>query len=193
MARSSGSALAVHPLTPNRWADFEALFGPRGAYGGCWCMWWRMTQTDYDRCKGEQNKQSMQAIVAAGDPPGLLAYAGEIAVGWCAIAPRENYSRFERTRVLKPVDDQPVWAITCFFVARGYRRTGVTRLLVEAAIDAVRGRGGKIVEAYPIEPRKEQAPDIYMYTGVACMFRALGFVEVARRSETRPIMRYEIG
>ena len=180
----------VHPLTPDRWADFESLFGPRGAYGGCWCMWWRMTQTEFNQRQGEPNKLAFQAIVRKGDPPGLLAYHGDKAVGWCAVAPRESYSRFERSRVLKPIDEQPVWSITCFYVAKGYRRKGITRELVRAAIDYVRQRGGHIVEAYPVDPRKEQAPDIYMYTGVARMFKALGFVEVTRRSDTRPIMRY---
>lgn len=184
--------LTVMPLTPDRWDDFEALFGPRGAYGGCWCMWWRMPQTQFDEQHGEPNKQAMKVIVAASDPPGLLAYDGDKAVGWCAVARREQYSRFERSRVLKPVDDQPVWAITCFYTAKGYRRMGVTRRLVEAAIEYVRSRGGKILEAYPVDPRKEFAPDIYMYTGVARMFRSLGFVEVVRRSETRPIMRFFI-
>jgi len=189
---TTAQTISCHPLTPDRWPDFESLFGPRGAYGGCWCMWWRMTQTEFNRQQGEPNKQAIRQIVERGDPPGLLAYDGDKAVGWCAVAPREHYSRFERTRVLKPIDDQPVWAITCFYVAKGYRRRGITRRLVEAAIDYVRGRGGRIVEAYPVDPRKEQAPDIYMYTGVARMFKSLGFTEVERRSETRPIMRYTI-
>jgi len=30
--------IAIHPVTPERWADLEELFGPSGGYGGCWCM-----------------------------------------------------------------------------------------------------------------------------------------------------------
>ena len=35
----SSPSFEFHPLTKDRWIDFEALFGARGAYGGCWCMW----------------------------------------------------------------------------------------------------------------------------------------------------------
>src|SRR5262245_48774700 len=184
--------LEFHSLTPDRWPDFEQLFGPRGATGGCWCMWWRFKRHHFDQQKGEGNRLAFEQIVNAGEIPGILAYAGGQAVGWCAIAPRENYPLLERSRILKRVDEEPVWSITCFFVAKPFRRQGVTLQLITAAVEYARERGATLVEAYPVEPRSEEMPVVFAYTGFAATFREAGFVEVARRSETRPMMRYRV-
>jgi hypothetical protein len=64
--------------------------------------------------------------------------------------------------------------------------------LLKATIEYVSKHGGKIVEAYPVEPKEGRMPDAFAYTGLASTFRKAGFVEVARRSEKRPIMRYTI-
>lgn len=130
----------------------------------------------------------MRACVKAGPPPGLLAYANGQPVGWCAIAPREVFTRLANSRLLQPVDDQPVWAVTCFFVARDFRRRGVSVALLQAAAAFVRERGGKILEGYPVEPKRAQ-PDAFVYTGLASAFREAGFTEILRRSATRPILR----
>lgn len=182
--------LRFEPVTIDRWGDFEKLFGPRGAIGGCWCMWWRLTRSEFERQKGEGNRQAMQAIVLSNEVPGILAYAGEEPIGWCSIAPRPAFPVLARSPVLKPIDDEPVWSVVCFYIARAYRRQGVSLALLTAALGYARGQGAHIVEGYPIEPKKGSAPDIYAFTGMATTFRQAGFVEVARRSEHRPIMRY---
>jgi GNAT superfamily N-acetyltransferase len=181
--------IEVHTLTPDRWPDLEALFGPRGAVGGCWCMWWRVPAALWERSKGEPNRQALRGIVDGGDSPGLLAYAAGEPVGWCAVAPRPEYARLERSRVLKPVDDQPVWAVVCFFIARKQRGRGVGSALLSAAAEFAAQRGARIIEGYPVEPRSARMPDTFAYTGLPSMFRAAGFEEVERRSPGRPIMR----
>lgn len=110
-------------------------------------------------------------------------------VGWSAVAPREQYPRLNRSRILKPVDDQPVWAVSCFFIARGFRHQGLSTKLLKAAVDFARARGAKIVEGYPHDAKKATA-DVFVYTGLVSAFRKAGFKEVARRGETRPIMRH---
>ena len=184
--------LTIFPATPDRWTDFETLFGPRGAIGGCWCMWWRLTRAEYERQKGEGNKGAMQAIVASSEVPGLMAYAGDQPVAWCSVAPREAFPSLDRSRVLKRVDEQPVWSVVCFFITKPYRGQGVSVQMLRAALDYAGQHSARIVEGYPIEPKKDSAPDIYAFTGMASAFRKAGFVEVLRRSETRPIMRYFI-
>jgi GNAT superfamily N-acetyltransferase len=184
--------LTFRPLSPDRWDDLARLFGPRGACAGCWCMWWRRPRADFVRGKGDGNRRAFRRVVAAGPPPGVLAYAGGQPVGWCAIAPRDAYPRFIRSRVLAPVDDAPVWSITCFFVARAWRGRGVTRALIEAAARFARGRGARLVEGYPVDAHDRQA-DAFVYTGLASTFTKAGFQEVARRSPTRPIVRRAAG
>lgn len=180
--------LAIRPLTPSRWKDLEALFGERGACGGCWCMFWRLPRSVFDKQKGRGNRQAFRKLVQKGEPPGLIAYEGPTPVGWCAVAPRADYPALARSRILQPVDGEPVWPVSCLFVARPYRKRGVSTRLLEAAADYARRRGGRIVEGYPVEPRGKVA-DAFVWTGLASAFRRAGFKEVARRSKTRPIMR----
>ena len=180
--------LRIAPLTPARWPDFVKLFGPRGACAGCWCQFPRLSSPEW-RTQGSANRRAMKRIVDAGDPPGLLAYDGEQAVGWVALAPRAVYRRFERSRILKPVDDLPVWSIPCFFIARGCRGRGITVKLLRAACDHVAARGGRMVEGYPVDPQGRRYAPTFAWHGLSAAFRAAGFKEVARRSPTRPIMR----
>lgn len=187
-----GLEVVFHPLTADRWGDFETLFGPRGACGGCWCMWWRLTHREFEARKGEKNRRAMRERVESDEVPGLIAYAGEAPVGWCAVAPRETYPRLGRSRILKPVDHEPVWSIVCLFVAKAFRRRGVSRALIEAATAHAREEGARIVEGYPVEPTKDEMPDVFAFHGLASAFREAGFEEVARRSETRPIMRWTL-
>jgi GNAT superfamily N-acetyltransferase len=109
------------------------------------------------------------------------------------VAPREDFPVLDRSRILKRVDDQPVWSVVCFFIARAYRQQGVSLQLLKAALDYAQEHGARILEGYPVEPKKGSTPDVFAYTGLASMFLQLGFVEAARRSETRPLMRYYFG
>ena len=185
--------LRFHPLTSERWMDLEKLFGKHGACGGCWCMWWRLKRSQFMQQRGEMNRTALKKIVDSGEIPGILAYSNDEPIGWCSVAPREAYSALERSRVLKRVDDEPVWSVVCFFVAKNFRGKGVTNGLLRAATEYVRKQGGKILEGYPVEPKKGRMPDAFAYTGVVSAFRKVGFVEVLRRSENRPIMRFIIG
>jgi GNAT superfamily N-acetyltransferase len=182
--------VAYRPLTRRNWSDLEELFGPRGASAGCWCMWWRLKRSEWERQKGDKNRRSFEKLVASGSPTGVLAYSGKRPVGWCAVAPRSDYSVLERSRVLSPVDDQPVWSVTCFFIARPHRKSGLTVNLLRAAVEYAAKKGAKIVEGYPIDPRGTSMPEAFAWTGLVSAFRKAGFREVARRSASRPIMRY---
>jgi GNAT superfamily N-acetyltransferase len=179
----------IVPATEDRWSDVELLFGKNGACGGCWCMWWRLKRSEFEKKKGAANRRSLKKLIASGGIPGLLAYSGDQPVGWCAIAPRDQYPVLERSRTLKRVDDQAVWSVTCFFVARGFRRRGVSVALLRAAVRHAFGQGGRIVEGYPVAPRGPRMPDTFAWTGLYSCFVEAGFSEVLRRSPSRPIMR----
>lgn len=186
------SNLKVRPLTSKNWRDLETLFGPKGACAGCWCMYWRLRRSTWAKQKGEKNRRAFRKIVDAGEPAGVLAYDGDKPVGWCSVAPRQDFVTLENSRILQPVDDQPVWSLPCFFVAREYRRKGVTFLLLEGAVEYARKRGAKIVEGYPQDPKSGQMADVFAWTGFASAFKKVGFTEVARRSKTRPVMRKSV-
>lgn len=189
-AGASGKRGRFHvlPATAERWADLEKLFGPRGACAGCWCMWARLSGTEFRAGKGPGNKRRLKRIVREGPPPGLIGYQGDEPVAWCALGPRETFRRLEGSRVLAPVDDRPVWSVPCFFVARGSRRRGLTARMLSEAARYARGRGATILEGYPIEPSGKTA-DAFAWWGLIGAFRETGFEEVARRNRTHPVMR----
>ena len=74
-------------------------------------------------------------------------------------------------------------------IDRRHRGRGVGTALLAAAVEYARQKGATAVEGYPVEPRKDRMPDIYAWMGLASMFEAAGFTEIARRSETRPLFR----
>jgi GNAT superfamily N-acetyltransferase len=183
--------VVVQPVTPSRWDDLERLFGPNGAYANCWCMWWRMPSKDFDRAGGPAKRRALKELTERRTIPGLLAYRAGEPVGWVSVAPREEFGRIERSRVLARVDDRPVWSIVCFYIPRGQRGRGVGKALLEGALEHVRSRGGGLVEAYPIDTSDGRRPSADIYTGTLRMFEAAGFREVARRGR-RPIVRRRV-
>jgi len=185
--------LKFYPLKQSYWDDIEKLFGPKGACAGCWCMWWKLTKSQFEKQKGEKNKKAFKKIVQSDQVPGIIAYYKDEPVGWCAIEPREKYKRLDTSRILQPVDDKSVWSIVCFFIKKEYRRKGVSKALIIAAVNYAKKKKAKVIEGYPIDlSKKENYPDTFAYHGSMSSFKAAGFKEVLRRSETRPIMRYYI-
>jgi GNAT superfamily N-acetyltransferase len=187
----NNDTLNFKPIKRNLWTDLEELFGLNGACGGCWCMYWKLRGKAFEQAKGFGTRQMHKSLVDAGTVTGLLAYQDGEVVGWVAVEPRSAYERLAHSRTLQPLDDEPVWSVTCFFVAKKYRRQGIAVGLLKAAVEHVRHQGGKIVEGYPLEVKAKTAP-AFIFTGTPSVFRAAGFVEVARRTPTRPIFRFLI-
>lgn len=185
------SDLSFHPLTRNLWNDFEELFGAHGACDGCWCMYWKLRGKAYDEAKGYEARQLHKNQLNEGVVTGLLAYLHGDVVGWVAVEPRAAYEKLAHSKILKPVDEQEVWSVPCFFVAKKFRKQGINVELLKAAVGYVRSKGGKIVEGYPVETGKPIAPP-FAFTGTASAFERAGFKEVARNSPTRPIFRFVI-
>jgi GNAT superfamily N-acetyltransferase len=184
--------VTIQPLTSDRWPDLEALFGPDGAEGGCWCMWWRFSPKVAKAKRGEGNRMALRQRVEERRSTGLLAYQDGEAVGWVSIAPREEYERVRTSQTWRPIDDLPVWAIVCFFVRADQRGQGIAGALLDAAIQHARDQGATTIEAYPKDRDvvgNEPISDRRLYWGTLAMFERAGFVEVARRNRVFPIVR----
>jgi GNAT superfamily N-acetyltransferase len=189
---------SIVPLTAERWDDLVDLFGPeKGAASGCWCMWHRLPgRPAWDALGADGRRAAFQERVGEGPPPGLMAYRDGLAVGWVALAPREELPRFQKQKVsaLPPeAGEAPgaVLALHCFFIRPGHRKTGLMRALTLAAIETARASGAAAVDACPIEPdRPMQWGEGFV--GLVPLFQSLGFTEIARRSPRRPLMRLSL-
>lgn len=180
--------LTVRPLTPDLWPELEDLFGRLGACNGCWCMYWRVGAA-YRKVPREQNKAAFREIVKRGPPPGLLAFDGSVAVGWCQLTPRDALPFLDRVWRLKRIDDVPVWSVSCLYVRKGYRRQGITSALISAALKAAKRAKAPALEAYPFDAKLSPSAT---GTGYASTFARAGFKVVARRVPPRPIMRRDL-
>ena len=180
--------LGIRPLTPDLWHALEDLFGDNGACNGCWCMYWRIGNT-YRKQPRSRNRTAFRKIVKQGPPPGLLAFDGDVPVGWCQITPRDDLPWLDHIWRLRRVDEVPVWSLSCLYVRKGYRRLGITSALIEAAVKAARRAGAPALEAYPLDAKLTPSAS---GTGYLSTFARLGFKLVIRRSPPRPILRYEL-
>lgn len=184
--------MAVHPATADRWDDLTALFGDRGASGGCWCMFFRLSSGEFGRQAGAAAREGLRELVRGGAVPGLLAYSEGRPVGWCSVAPRDQFRRLARSTVLRPVDDRPVWSVVCFYIDRTARRRGVAERLLDSAVEHAAAAGAEALEGYPRDTAGRRYANAELYVGTVSMFEAAGFREVARRSPTHPIMRLDL-
>jgi GNAT superfamily N-acetyltransferase len=189
-AMISKNDLSFRSLNKDNWVDFEQLFGERGACGGCWCMSWRLPRSEFDCQKGSGNKAAMKQLVENGEQIGIITYYNAKPIAWCAIAPREVYVRLNSSRVLKRIDDEPVWSIPCFFITKEFRRLGLSVAILKGVIARCKEMGVKILEAYPIIPYSNKMPAAFAWTGFLSSFQKSGFVQVKSWSKARPIMRY---
>jgi len=175
-------------LTPTLWPALEDLFGDQGACNGCWCMYWRIGR-GYRKRTRTANKVAFREVVRRGPPPGLLAFDGEVAVGWCQLTPRAALPWLDRTWRLKRVDDVPVWSLSCLYIRIGYRRQGITSHLIAAALKAAKRASAPALEAYPLDANLTPSAS---GTGYASTFARAGFKTVARHVPPRPIMRHDL-
>jgi GNAT superfamily N-acetyltransferase len=196
-------SLRVVPADEAPFADVEAVFGTRGDPAHCWCQWYKLPGSEWrERAGGDEALRGrLEAQLAADGPgPGLLAYDGDTPVGWCAVEPRPALPRLRTSPIVRDhtpdadLDDATVWAVSCFVVPRQHRRRGVGAALAEASVAYARDHGARVIEAYAIDPSAKVAktPAAELFHGTVSMFAGAGFVEAARPSASRAIMRVEL-
>jgi GNAT superfamily N-acetyltransferase len=181
--------VTIREVDAARWDDLCELFGPSGAYSGCWCMWWRISGREFSANGNAGNRAALESLAREGKPVGLIAYVGQTPVGWASVAPRTDFSRITRSPQLKPVDaeDADVWSVPCFFIHRGHRGDGIATALLRNAIKYARGRRAKALEGYPVDPHGVRKPNADLFTGTVSLFEKAGF-EKTRDAGQRVVM-----
>jgi GNAT superfamily N-acetyltransferase len=155
-------------------------------------MYWRITRSQFEKNGNAGNKRAMRSLVRRGSVPGIVLYEAKEPVAWCSVAPREEFASLNRSRVLKPIDDTPVWSIVCFFVRKDRRRQGLLLSLIEAAKHYAAKRGAKTLEAYPSPCKDAKTPAVTSYMGIPEVFEEAGFVTISRPSRAKVVMRCEL-
>ena len=178
---TGAQAWSVAPVTQDTWHDLEALFEGKGGPKYCWCMAWRPIEgrTTADNAA---RKRALHASVSSDVPVGLIGYIGGEPVAWCSVAPRETFVRLSERQ---EDEEAGVWSVTCFFVRRDHRKTGLSAKLLDAAIERTKSSGAKVLEAYPVDP---DSPS-YRFMGFVGLFESRGFREIGKAGSRRHVMR----
>lgn len=188
--------ISVYPATSDRWEDLLQLFGPVGAYWNCWCLYWRYSAKEFESLKKDEKMVILQNFVNDENYiPGLLAYIDNQPVGWIGFSPRNTFVRLERSRVIKLIDDLPVWSLVCFFISKKSRGLGVSKELILGAINFMEQNSIPGIECYPVDAMGERLSTEASYVGTVEMFEKFGFKVVGQtksktENKSRVIMRY---
>jgi GNAT superfamily N-acetyltransferase len=213
-------AYTVTPATPQRWDDVATVMATRGDPSRCWCQYFKLRGKAWETTRvGERRKALRRQVEAEPVPPGVLAYAGQQPVGWCAVAPKPAYPRLLASRLAgtatgsgTSTDTGPdigpdagpdtgsgsgsgdsTWAVTCFVVVTAWRRRGVASALLGGAVDLARSHGAAAVEGYPVDPAvRESVSASALYRGTVSLFAGAGFVEVERPRPDRAVVRLDV-
>lgn len=187
-------SIEVRPATA--FEDVKALVGPKRADASvCWCLSYRIPSTVNNAMRGQERGEFVARLLEEG-PLGVLAYDGDVPVGWAAIAPR-SATTFARNRKIPHVDDLPVWSLWCIRVRPGHRGQGISHHLIEGAVAFAREQGAPAVEAYPLDNGDAKVDQTMAYAGLRANFEAAGFRHAADTTSVlsghpRVLMRFAL-
>jgi len=195
-------AVTVVPADQASWEDLQNVFGTRGTAARCQCQRYKLRPREaFAEFPVEERADRLRRQTDAGHPggsstSGLVAFVDGRPVGWCAVEPRTAYPGLVRnSRVpwagrTEDRTDDSVWAVTCVFARSGFRRRGISRALVLAAVGFARERGARALEGYPMTTTDAISEELHV--GTVSVFANAGFVEVSRPTPRRAVMRVEL-
>ena len=190
------STITIEPATQSRFADAEHALTGGGDGASCQCQWWLMTNNEFEHTTRSEKEEILRTELGTTPSPALIAYVDGVAAGWIRVGPRIRQPKLARTRQFQaspsPWDDPDVWAVTCFVIRREYRKQGLNRRLLDAAVEHARDSGARVLEAYPSDPSAKKIPTNDLYVGILSTFLAAGFHEVARPKPHRTIVQLEL-
>ena len=186
-------AVEIHPLTPERQDDFLTFFegdaftdNPK--WKSCFCQFLYVDHNivNWQARTYAQNRSAACERICSSRMQGLLAYVENKPVGWCNAAPRTMLDAFnDEPDIAQAVLGQ----ITCFVVAKAYRRSGIATVLLHAACDALKAQGLTIAEASPLADESDEAKNHF---GPLRMYLAAGFVVHKSRGDGIVLVRKQL-
>ncbi|MBX3094929.1 MAG: GNAT family N-acetyltransferase [Cryobacterium sp.] len=184
--------IEVHPATSDRFADVGLVLAPKNPDApACWCLSYRISNQEQRTLAGRERPARLRRYAEEGTPPGVIAYVDGEPAGWCSVAPRASHHRLTHSRTIPTVDDAPVWSVICIVIRPAFRRQGLSRPLLEGAVDYARSQGAPVLEAYPIDPDGRRVSSAFAYVGTTALFESIGFERViATESKSAGMTRW---
>ncbi|WP_404432369.1 GNAT family N-acetyltransferase [Microbacterium lacus] len=185
--------IVIRPATADRFDDAQHALTGGGDGAGCQCAWWTLTNAQFQSTTKEERRDLLRDETRREVPPALIAYVDGEAAGWVRVGPRVAQPRLARTRAIAsgmqgPLDDEEIWAISCFVVRREFRSQGLNTQLLDAAVDFARDRGARVVEGYPIDTSAKKHSSNELFHGTLSVFERQGFTEIARPKPDRVVV-----
>lgn len=195
---SNAHQFTTRELSNETLPDFEKLLASRPAPGAftCWCMYNheggpspKEERLLSNSERADHNRREKRRLVARGRSHGIIVYEKGEPVGWCQFGLAEELPRIDNNPGYGKIAPEPgrhaLWRITCFVVPARHRGHGVASVALKAALEAIRARGGGLIEAYPIRQRGAYQE----YRGTLSMFKQLGFEIVGPISKDNLLVR----
>ena len=166
---------SVKALSATTWPDFAQLVEKHnGVWGGCWCMSFHAEGVGTGRTRSDKKRR-----VREGHAHAALVYDGATCVGWCQFGPTDELPRIKHKRAYTAgLTKLPAWRITCFFVDRDYRRSGVAAAALKGALSEITRLGGGTVESYPEDAQGRSVSGSFLHNATVSMFERHGFRRV---------------
>jgi len=180
----------IRPLAPDTWTAFATLCEKHnGVWGGCWCTWFHPDSGEKPRT-AEGNRAYKQRLVGDDSAHAALVFDGDDAVGWCQYgSPAELPDIYHRKEYHAGSDSLPDYRITCFFISRDHRRSGVAAVALGGALDLIAREGGGVVEAYPQDTQGKKISASFLYNGTRSLFEQAGFDFERPKGKNHTVMR----
>lgn len=183
-------------VTPDRLSTYQHFFDDIAfrdfpAWQDCYCMETHLAESEEEAGvrTAAENRRDMSEGIEQRKVTALLAMAGGEPVGWCNYGETTHLAGVMRRFKLDAASQEGVGSVACFVIASPYRGHGVASQLLDAAIDRLRERGVRQVEAYP--PRRGDDTPQGNYRGPMEMYLRAGF-EPYRELERNVVMRKKL-
>jgi GNAT superfamily N-acetyltransferase len=169
------AGVQTRALDETTWPAFAALVERHnGVWGGCWCMGFHA-----EGPKSYENRARKHARVLAGDAHAALVFDAEDCIGWCQFGSPQELPRIKRQKAYgsPPLPD---WRVTCFFVDRTRRRSGVADAALGGAVELIAAAGGGVVESYPDDVEGRKISGSFLHNASVQLFERHGFTRERR-------------
>jgi GNAT superfamily N-acetyltransferase len=190
--------LLLEPAEARHAEALVSLFARTGT--PCQCQYWHFSGDKnawLDRLfhTPEENRDAFIAGLTSPELKGVVAIAGDQAVGWMKLCPAERVSKLYEQRLYKglPCFEGPrdgVLTVGCMLVDEGWRQRGVARSMLRAGVELAVASNARAIEAFPRRHEQAQAPELWL--GPLNLFIDAGF-RIVNDFAPYPVLRYDIG